>query len=327
MEESAGLIDREIERCALAKQTEIHVTAEISGILSGDGRAAEARGNADATQHEAHGYGEILERVGGFVQTGHPFFDVEMPASVRPVGLYLGAVVGSEGAAHQALVAHSPVAIQSQTLDADREDVAGHRTFHVERTGQRIPAKNAHHGVFVGAARIDAGGMDRIARPDMEHRFDRAGEFSLELARNEVMSLGCGRPLRSPARRPAASSLNSVWIGAGVLAGHAVARRMTVVNVDRAVRFLEFKAHIRGAESAVQGYVFSAIDRARKLALFDFQLHALSEVAAEDNRSQFPIGSWARGKLSESQAGSQDKVERNRCPECADATESRHGKP
>lgn len=137
--------------------------------------------------------------------------------------------------------------------------------------------------MLIGAAGVDAGGVDRVAGKDVQHGCNDAGELSLKLMRNEVVRLSGSGPVRSPACRPMAGSFYSVRVRAGVIARHGVAGKVARVIVDRAVRFLEFKAHIRAVQSALQGYILSTIDRAGELALVDLQFHALAEVVSEDD--------------------------------------------
>ncbi|UMR29353.1 hypothetical protein MJ904_20080 [Massilia sp. MB5] len=83
----------------------------------------------------------------------------------------------------------------------DRQRVAGLRTHHEERPGLRIAEQGARHAAFVHAARIDGGGMHRIARPDRQHRRACGAEFIRILFGREFVPLrGGGCALRQAPR-------------------------------------------------------------------------------------------------------------------------------
>ena len=89
-----------------------------------------------------------------------------MPAhSFAVIFRFLGKVA-VEGTVHDPVITDGPVAIQPQTNDVYDEGIARLGGFHVERAGFGVATEDAWDPFFVGATRVDGGGVDGVARCD-----------------------------------------------------------------------------------------------------------------------------------------------------------------
>ena len=139
-QQRAFLVDGQVDRDALAKPVVIHVAAPGSEPAGAEGLIGRRR-DPDAAEHRLQLDAEVLQTFGGLGEHRDAGLAVELPFAVElVVELGVAVIAGLDGAGHDAVAAAGGVAVQPDAQELDRERVAGHRAFHVERARLRIAA-------------------------------------------------------------------------------------------------------------------------------------------------------------------------------------------
>src|SRR5271154_4552459 len=112
-----------------------------------------------------------------------------MPADILAGVFHFNGKVGIDGTINDKAIALGPAAIQFQTNDVDDEDITGSRALNVKGTGLGIATEDTLNIFFVGAARVDGGSVNGVARSDGEHRFVVGGKLAIEGGGNKFVAL------------------------------------------------------------------------------------------------------------------------------------------
>src|ERR1700728_2084066 len=115
---------------------------------------------------------------------------VEMPNDHLATVFQFDRQAAVGGALDQIVVAESPVAVEPQANDVDRQSVARHRGLNIERPRLRIPAEHAPDAVVVVAACVDCGGVDDVSGVDGEDGSVEWGKLTVKNRGVEIVPLG-----------------------------------------------------------------------------------------------------------------------------------------
>src|SRR5208283_795170 len=119
-----------------------------------------------------------------------------MPAHVFAAIFHFDGEVAVEATADDGIVTHSPIAVQAQASEVNDECISGLRGFHEKRTGFGMATENAWDPSFVGATRIDGGGVNCVARRDGEDRLVHCGELAIKNSWHKFMRFRGGWVMR-----------------------------------------------------------------------------------------------------------------------------------
>src|SRR5262249_47614694 len=111
-------------------------------------------------------------------------------------------------------------------VEVDDEDVSRQGGLNIKRTSFGIAAEYSGDALIVGSGRVHGCGVNRVARPDVQHRRSRCRELAVERGAAELVPLGGpGASRRYPLRRPGGlERIRLVFGGADHRAADAVGR-------------------------------------------------------------------------------------------------------
>src|SRR5262249_8007911 len=116
-----------------------------------------------------------------------------MPANDFPAVLHFYREVAIEGAFDDRVVTHRPIAIQAQTDQVDDKRIARNCRLDVEGSSFGITTHDARNALFVDAAGVNGGRVDRVAGIYRKNGWISCRELAIENGRREVVRLGRGR--------------------------------------------------------------------------------------------------------------------------------------